>query len=474
MSSLDRIQSDMVIDPTSGVKVSQQIGNLSKRLLEFTVWVTDPTYGADSTGIADSTTAITNALATGKNVYFPPGTYLNAGGQTIPDKVEVWGAGMGISIVKHTSNTGNLFSFTLPASESTVSWGGNVIREITLQGTGSTYSGVGLYVKNKVQIVLFHVEIINFQYAVKGARDNAANSVNDFRMNKCRINNNQFGVYAPIGWNACSITETQFNSNTSWSIIAYDSINFTIRDNDFEFGATDANTAHIFMSGCIGIDMDNNYHEGNPTLGAFVKLTQNKDVNGNTANNAINLQTGMGGEIGVNTFTSTTGTPYCYILDTIRYLTFTGNIGGSGIQTALVRNLAGTIRNRYENNYCAGGATIFYDNATTDQPYNYEHTNELVSLRNINSYGGLSFLGGGLSGTSTKPNNFRWLGVAVTANATSVTVTFPTAEPDNIYMVLVSPSWQTTYTITKGASSFIVNFGTAPTTAQTLDWVLIR
>ena len=45
----------------------------NQKLQEF-ISVLD--FGADSTGVADSSTAISQAIATSKAVYFPKGTYL--------------------------------------------------------------------------------------------------------------------------------------------------------------------------------------------------------------------------------------------------------------------------------------------------------------------------------------------------------------------------------------------------------------
>lgn len=60
-------------------------------------------YGADSTGVADSKTAIDNALASGiKSVYFPAGTYKYLGQMTIPTGVNIFGAGMYASTIDFT------------------------------------------------------------------------------------------------------------------------------------------------------------------------------------------------------------------------------------------------------------------------------------------------------------------------------------------------------------------------------------
>lgn len=61
-------------------------------------WINAVTqYGADPTGVADSTSAISNAIAAapaqGAVVYFPAGTYKTTGGHSVPLNVSVVGAG---------------------------------------------------------------------------------------------------------------------------------------------------------------------------------------------------------------------------------------------------------------------------------------------------------------------------------------------------------------------------------------------
>lgn len=55
-------------------------------------------YGADSTGVADSSTAFTSAIATGKQVYVPKGIYLI--NITIANRTVIYGDGSTASIVK--------------------------------------------------------------------------------------------------------------------------------------------------------------------------------------------------------------------------------------------------------------------------------------------------------------------------------------------------------------------------------------
>ena len=71
-------------------------------------------YGADPTGVADSTAAINAAIASGKSVYFPRGTYLTVGGHVIPypSRQRFFGDGWNATIIKKSSGTNMVFDIT--------------------------------------------------------------------------------------------------------------------------------------------------------------------------------------------------------------------------------------------------------------------------------------------------------------------------------------------------------------------------
>lgn len=69
------------------------------------VSITD--FGADPTGVADSTAAINAAGVASKSVYFPPGTYKTSSTITIPDNSRWWGAGVDATTIT-LNTTGDL------------------------------------------------------------------------------------------------------------------------------------------------------------------------------------------------------------------------------------------------------------------------------------------------------------------------------------------------------------------------------
>ena len=74
----------------------------------------------------------------------------------------------------------------------------------------------------------------------------------------------------------------------------------------------------------------------------------------------------------------------------------------------------------------------------------------------------------------TVPRYIRSMG-SVNVPAGSTYVDVPDADIDNNYTVLVEMSWNTTVWISNKASGgFRINFGTAPSSAQTVRWVKVR
>jgi len=74
----------------------------------------------------------------------------------------------------------------------------------------------------------------------------------------------------------------------------------------------------------------------------------------------------------------------------------------------------------------------------------------------------------------TVPRYIKSMG-SVNVPAGSTYVDVPDADTDANYTVLVEVSWNTTVYITnKGSGGFRINFGTAPSSAQTIRWVKVR
>ena len=89
-------------------------------------------FGADSTGVADSTAAFAAAAVASLSVFIPAGTYkLSAGSLSFSTGVAFIGAGQGAVTLNCTSGTSNLFSWTGSAT-------GGGMSGVTINGSGMT------------------------------------------------------------------------------------------------------------------------------------------------------------------------------------------------------------------------------------------------------------------------------------------------------------------------------------------------
>jgi hypothetical protein len=98
-------------------------------------------------------------------------------------------------------------------------------------------------------------------------------------------------------------------------------------------------------------------------------------------------------------------------------------------------------------------------------------TNSTTPVAKIDINGSPTFAGPTVSLSS----NVRGIATAVTNGATSVAITFGTAQPDTNYAVICTPNFNTTcYVTNQGTGGFTINFGTAAGVSATVHWLVIR
>jgi len=98
-------------------------------------------YGADPTGVADSSAAITLALASGsKKVYFPQGTYKTTSTIVRPPGIKMFGDGPGVSIITAAHN--NSIVKTTPATLDGDSY--NTIEDLGFTNSTTFNSAIGI------------------------------------------------------------------------------------------------------------------------------------------------------------------------------------------------------------------------------------------------------------------------------------------------------------------------------------------
>lgn len=136
-TSLSNLQSSLASSSGSSLVGFLQAGTgavtrtVQSKLRE-TVSVKD--FGAIGDGVADDTDAVQAALATGKTVYVPGGTYNIAGLLTLNANQHIYGDGRGISKL-YLAYNGDMIKAARYCG----------IKSLGLIGNGATYSGRGIY-----------------------------------------------------------------------------------------------------------------------------------------------------------------------------------------------------------------------------------------------------------------------------------------------------------------------------------------
>lgn len=317
-------------------------------------------YGADPTGATASTAAINAAIATGKKLYFPEGTYTTAGGHTIGAKQGIVGDGIQKTIISSTQTTGTCFNLpSYTGSESAVQLGGQRFADFSLIGAASTNPTYGFKLKQQTDVMFDHIEIKQFGYGIGGVRDNAANACTDITILAPRILDCGIGLYAPSYWSGLKVYGGIISGNT-WSVIIYDSQDVVL-NSVFQNPVT--STGSIFIGGCQGFTVSG-YFEGDASTNAFVTIASQKDVAGNATLNGIPIQSCYGGIVEKSSFTSGPGITYGVLVDGASKIAFVGNSAGSGISTALARIVTGVTKCVAIGNHSNPGTIFSFQTAT--------------------------------------------------------------------------------------------------------------
>jgi hypothetical protein len=319
-------------------------------------------YGADSTGATVSTTAINAAIATGKKLYFPEGTYTTAGGHTIGAKQGIVGDGIQKTIITSTQTTGTCFNLpSYTGSESAVQLGGQRFADFSLIGAASTNPTFGFSLKQQTDVMFDHIEIKGFGYGIGGVRDNVANACTEITILAPRILDCGIGLYAPSYWSGLKVYGGVISGNT-WAVIVYDSQDVVLNS---VFQCPVTSTGSIFIGGCQGFTVSG-YFEGDASTDAFVTIASQKDVDGNATLNGIPIQACYGGIVEKSSFSSNPGIPYGVLVDGASKIAFVGNSAGSGINIALARLVTGVSKCVAIGNHTNPGTVFSFQTATDE------------------------------------------------------------------------------------------------------------
>ena len=158
------------------------------------VSVTD--FGAVGNGVANDTTAFNNAIATGKQVYVPAGTYLiNA---TINNKTIIFGDGSTVSIVKpfNTAIAAMTYTFAATQNPTYTFWSyHSEVRDLGFQGSSKV--GIGFTFGTTVPASYS----VNMEYA------------NNVKFYGCRFTDLNKGIQFPFGNIGSEFYSCGFQSN---------------------------------------------------------------------------------------------------------------------------------------------------------------------------------------------------------------------------------------------------------------------
>ena len=248
-------------------------------------------YGADSTGVTDSTTALQAAItaAAGRVVYVPAGTYLvndtltyssaATFGFTSPG-LKIVGDGMTKTFFDHRAANKPLFLLDsgIHGGTYTASMGA-VLSEFSIINTAATAGAVGIQVLNSYEVKMDHLYI-------KGMTSHGIELKN--------------GLYADDGWNMVSIKQTWLDTCAGWGIKADGTSgrnegSYTYLEQVFfqTCGTVSATTpppsGGMIWKGQILVMESSGFANGNENVGLFIKgesgLGQTVDLRNTTFEN---------------------------------------------------------------------------------------------------------------------------------------------------------------------------------------------
>lgn len=249
-------------------------------------------YGADPTGVSDSTTAIGNAItaaqATSGTVYIPSGTYAISSGWVVPSNIVIIGDGnVGSTVSNHYSGTvlslkssfsgSYVFSCTDTAGHGTAN--GALIRDLVILGANYTGGNAidGIRFTGPAMGTLRNINIVQMSgWAINTVLDLSANEIGAFGQDWNTLSLDSCGSVSGGGANLIFTEDSTFqniysigHNGPGFQITATDNAKFVnCRAEECTTGFHITNTGGVtwtFATGWtqfIGCSTDRNFNDG--------------------------------------------------------------------------------------------------------------------------------------------------------------------------------------------------------------------
>ncbi len=233
-------------------------------------------WGADPTGVGDSTTAIQNALnwAVGAKVRLGQGTYLISGLRISSQFQTLSGDGPGTSLL--------ISSTTAPML--VMAGSGNVIENLSLRATGNVPYGIYITNSGGQKSIFRNIAIDRINGTGIYSQTNSWSMVFD----RCMVNNCHIGIHLGDYFQNSRIDHCLLHSNTNYNMILGTKgilhYSISIRDTQLESIGTATN---LLINDVAGVVMDGIYCESSAIAGKDIVLdgiTSLVGINGMYAN----------------------------------------------------------------------------------------------------------------------------------------------------------------------------------------------
>lgn len=220
-------------------------------------------FGADSTGTTDSTTAFNNAIATGKSVYIPNGTYSVANIGVVANMV-IYGESRQNTIIQVNTNSASAFTCAnvtnIRISTMTIKAATGITGAKGYNQTDkSAYTSYSKFTDIETQLSLEYSYIGFFIFQVwENCRDGYFGSAPGAQTHQA-INSFPAAYGQSLQTNLCQVNNSQFfhATNTNGAITIGYGANWTFNSCDFEQLSTQA----LDIRGVYGVTIQNGWFE---------------------------------------------------------------------------------------------------------------------------------------------------------------------------------------------------------------------